>query len=343
MNVTHYSHDFIHYSLSNIVHSLGLYITNFIFPFKEYSISTYHKAVQKINQDSTNAPPLPFLIIDPSLSFEIDESTRQTWRYPDQFGSFDRFITKPLVDTVDTRITATYLTVNLSFELTGLFESVYQLLDYNMSMVLNFGGLNRWTKLYVLKYDLPLPSKLQNVPDVDYLSLGFSQKLIPSIGKSYWTIPVSIVPTIRLSNISDGSDKYGHESLPVWRNVSTVEMMLHIITGLDIIWQKEKLETLDINIFTEETLAKQIVVYQYDDEDKLIKEIKKGYHHLVVVVDRDYNDTEEFVVDLSDYDITTIGYLFNDITNPMTYDSTTKQLRIQGPLSKDKAINLVYR
>jgi hypothetical protein len=345
-----YMHDFVHVSLANIINSLPLYIDLKVFDFQEWTLSTYDKAVQRYEQENVKSPHLPYLVCDQTLSLEVDETSQMHWKFPGVFGAGNvSSLYQPIIKTEDIVITPLFLTINLNIDLIAWFESVYQKLDYEMAMLLRFGGFNRWTIPYAITYDVPYPNALQDDTYIDLSQYGISKAMYKTLGKEMYVLPIYTKPLFRLNTISDNSEKYGSDNVAQWRSIINLTMKVQVFTGLHIIsdWQLRdlniKLSVDNPNVVVSDLIGHGDPVENNDEVFSnilipYVYKIKPNEQHVIFETDRAYGEDEEFAIDLSGYEYTTIKLLFLEGHDAREDGS---MLYIKGPFYKGQHVHLI--
>lgn len=247
-SVSHYM--FINNVIGTMIQGYGKFFKAELFDRStEIVIATYEKAVQhykdKISKTGDNHHPgYPFLTLDPSLDFEPDD---RAGRFLYQYPSFDRAFAKQVFEPKlyeDDNVTISPVLNRYKgrLELIIWCGSVYESIDNRVLAYQFFGGLNRpiypasILGYFILPdeyvyytYDNPYTSENYQL---DWPAQSIQQMLIKNINKEKWVYPFYIRPYIKLTGVSDATEKYGGDSLAEWKISLDMEWECDIPTHL---------------------------------------------------------------------------------------------------------------
>ena len=223
-----YHHQFINNVFGSFFRGLGDWFRNELFNrTTEIVISTFEKAVQYQKKQieyggETHSISYPFLSLDPMIDME-----------PDQIGGiflhgYQRFSSGQAADMYDPilyddnniRISPVLNRYRGNIEIIVWCSSIYELIDNRIKTFQYFGGLNRPMDIYGIEGYITLPDELisysYNNPYIkeDYKldwnnCKGVDVSLIKNINQNKYIFPYSMKPQIKLTSVSDASEKYG--------------------------------------------------------------------------------------------------------------------------------------
>ncbi len=249
-NVTHY--EFIHNVFGNFYHDTLSWISTELYPRFEYTIvSTYDKAVeyivkqQELGQEA-DQPNLPALILNPTGDFNIADANtgaQQPWRFPNLSPGFINKIFQPLYQDENVLINVGFSRVKGEIELIMLLDSFYEYCDVRMLFLNFFAGLGRQVTPSIFNSFIILPNEIKNYlysNDVtgetyilDWDNNGAEDRLIKTTNKTEKVFPLILMPEFKLTNLSDGSEKYGGtDKLDSWKLTATLEFECEFPTFL---------------------------------------------------------------------------------------------------------------
>lgn len=222
-----FHHYFINSCFSSMIRGYADYFHNELFPrSKEIVIASYTKAVQHWLQRKTEAgekmsPKYPFLTLDPMYDFEPDpQSGRFLWRYPNFSGNLSMSLFKPAIYEDDNILLAPILNrYRGRMDLIVWCSSPYELMDVRHLFLSTFGGLDRPIYPKTIDGYIIIPDELlfytyENPYDgqsytIDWENNGSQVVLLKNINKNKMVYPFEFRPYIKMTDIGDGSDKYG--------------------------------------------------------------------------------------------------------------------------------------
>lgn len=247
---TAHHHHFINGTMGAFFQGIADFFNTQLFDrSNEIIISTYEKAVQhykKRIQDlqEHHHPKYPFISFDPALDFEPDERAgRFLWQYP----QFSRQLAMNMFEPViynDRNVTIAPVLNRYKgrFELIIWCGSVYEYLDYRIMAYQFFGGSDRPISPKNIEAYFILPNDVvtQSVDNkftkesyqLDWANTNVSVALIKNINTNKYVFPFALRPQIKLTGVSDGSDKYGSDDLAEWRLSIEMEWECDIPTHL---------------------------------------------------------------------------------------------------------------
>jgi hypothetical protein len=109
-----------------------------------------------------------------------------------------------------------------TFEITFWLESVYELIDFRVSLLQFTGGYNRWIRPQFFWTSIIVPEEFQNYTKEDGNKIDwgntYAQLLhVDSINKHKLCIPIALDPIWRLESFADASTKYGGDQIAEYK------------------------------------------------------------------------------------------------------------------------------
>jgi hypothetical protein len=218
---------YLNNTMSSYIQGLTDFLTTEYFGrTKEVVISTYEKAIEHYKNRQQNAgekhkPKFPFLSIDPSLDFEPDDTVgRFLYNYP----SFDlvnaaNMYNPRIYDEGGVYIAPVLNRYRGNISITGWFSSVYELIDMRFQTIQFFGGYNRPIVPSEISAYFVLPDEylLYNYDNIytgesyplNWKNTSAEYRLVKNINQNKMCWPYKVTPYIKLTGISDGSERYG--------------------------------------------------------------------------------------------------------------------------------------
>lgn len=248
MSQTRERYHFIHNVYANFFKDLLDYFSETLYPRFEYRVvGTYDKSVEYIQKQcqynrETDKPMLPALILNPTGEFMPADAIaggRQLWRYPNLAPTFVKRLFDPVYRDANTIVHAAFLRIKGEVELLMLLNSFYEYCDLRMLFIDYFGGLDRIIQPRFFTSFIILPDSFVNYEyrneytglhyKLDWESVGATTQLVRSTAQNELVLPVNIKPQISLTNLGDGSSRYGGaDKLADWRLTATINYELEI-------------------------------------------------------------------------------------------------------------------
>ncbi|MCK5018195.1 MAG: hypothetical protein KAS32_14155 [Candidatus Peribacteraceae bacterium] len=242
---------FINNVIGQFVKGTGDFLRTELFPrTTELVIGTYEKALQHYQNELDKTghkhhPKFPFITLDPSLELEPEE---RAGRFLHQYPSFEpKFAAKHWEPVVyldnNVRISPILNRYKGRFEVILWCSSVYEALDYRILAYQFFGGLDRPIYPKNIEGYFILPDEVSGFnytnryTGEDYPldwenNSGVGVTLIKNINQDKHVFPFAITPWLKLTGVSDGSEKYGGDALSDWRVVLELEWETYLPTHM---------------------------------------------------------------------------------------------------------------
>ena len=226
---------FIHNILSDYYKSLLDYFSNYYSRFNYKIISTYDKAIQYIKnkQDQfgreIDKPNLPAIILDPTGELNIsDSSGRQLRRFPKIMSGGAKLNNKAIYMDDDVIIYPGFVRLVGEINVILLLSSFYEYCDVRLLFLQQFSGTERYSNEMEFSSYIILPdeivfyeydNEITNVKhELDWFKFSVVKDVVKTINSEKFLYNVCIKPIIKLTGISDASEKYGgSDDISQWK------------------------------------------------------------------------------------------------------------------------------
>lgn len=337
---TIYHHYFINNVIGTYIDGLAKFFKNSLFNrTTEIVVGTYEKAVQHYRQriqnlGETHHPTYPFATLDPSLDFEPEEiAGRFLYQYPQfepnialkefqpRIYQDDNIIISPVLNRYKGRV-----------ELIIWCSSVYEYMDNRLLAYQFFGGLNRVISPTNIEGYFILPNEVifynysnaytNEEYELDWANTTVDNVLIRNINQDKYVFPFAVQPQIRMTGVSDGSEKYGGDDLSEWRLSLEIEwesvLPTHLIMETTHLPEHSRLKALEIDVGfvylaataegDGETAPNEIMLSIYDttteDFERIDAHYDNSFNYFLTSSDIEALDNDEDVdIDLGDVEI----------------------------------------
>lgn len=355
---TRYHYDFIHNVLGNFYKDSLEYFTKYLYPRFRYSVmGTYEKSVEMIFQKEklsgreVDKPNLPALILNPMGDFQIADTGRQFFRFPNLSPGIASKLFQPIYLDEDVIIISSFSRIQGEIELIALASSFYEYCDLRLLFLQIFGGYDRviypvWfnsfiiipKELYEYEYENDVTGKKYKL---DWESAGVETKLVKTTNKNEYVYPCRIRPWYSLKSISEASTKYGgNDKLPDWRFTANIEFQVELPSY--IILQTDYLvDNITFNIGYASTYS-DFPLYK-PPEIRYIQEAKIDFENIEDEKSINFNEVDlteldpfKFSVECSGKKRLNVASRYFHFVTQEEYDDSTSDLEI----IIDEAINL---
>lgn len=267
---TVYHHYFINNVIGTYIDGLAKFFKNSLFNrTTEIVVGTYEKAVQHYTHriqdlEEHHHPTYPFATLDPSLDFEPDEiAGRFLYQYPQFEPNFAIREFRPKIYEDDNIIVAPVLNrYKGRIELIIWCSSVYEYMDNRLLAYQFFGGLNRVISPTNIEGYFILPDDVvfynynndytNEAYQLDWTNTTVDSLLVKNINQNKYTFPFAVQPQIRLTGVTDGSEKYAGDDLAEWRLSLEIEwetvLPTHLIMETTHLPERSHLKTFEIDV-----------------------------------------------------------------------------------------------
>lgn len=225
--VTNVQYLMINNVLGRFISGFANYLRTEYFPRVEDTIiSTYEKSIEYVRNRKNIAGEkwnikYPFLVIDPQLEDEPSDSLGLfLYNYPRYDVRFAANMYKPRIyDDGDVFISPVLNRYKGNIEVILYCSSILEYIDYRVQTIQKCSGLNR--NFYPKDFEafLIIPEEFENYQyknlytqeerDLDWSGNITSNFIVRSIDKEKFIYPFKIRPMMKLTSISNGSEKYG--------------------------------------------------------------------------------------------------------------------------------------
>jgi hypothetical protein len=229
-------------------------------PTTEVVIGTYEKALQHYLGYQTvgadkHVAAYPFMTFDPSLDIDVEDQTgRFPYQYPNIAPTQGAMQWKPLIYEDDNICIAPVLNRYKGvFEIILWCRSVYEYLDLKILTHQFFGGIDRIVYPTNISGYFAIPDSIryyehnnpytQETYKLDWSNNKAKSVIYKTINKEKFVFPFDLKPWIKLTSASDGSEKYGGDSLSEYKLQVTLEWETYLPTHLvllDSVTPKDK-------------------------------------------------------------------------------------------------------
>jgi len=309
-----YHHTYINGVMGSFFRGMADFFRTEFFPrTTEVVMATYEKAVVHYhnrikNLGEQHSPQYPFVTFDPSLDFEPDpQGGRFLHGYPQFETTIGRDLNRNKIYEDDNiSISPVLNRYKGRFELIIWASSVYEAIDYRVLSYQFFGGLDRYLRPANIEGYFVLPEELvlynyDNLYTGENYDLDWANKttagnkLIKNINQTKLCWPFSIHPMVKLTGITDGSEKYGGDDLSESR--LTLEMEWEAAIPTHLIFDVQKLPARAKNIVFQITSGFNYVPASDDlAPDELMLSIMDSTSGEVTRVDANYEDAYNYVL-----------------------------------------------
>lgn len=242
-------HFFVNDCLGSFFRGTLNWFADMMYPRINYRvIGTYDKSVEYFTKKKRHGHEidkniLPSLTLDPAYEFQPEErGGKFLWQYPYLSPGLGRKLfnsVKPLAEDQSIDFTPVFTRYEGAFDLIFWLHSVYELFDFRVFLIQFCGGYNRYLKPTTFDANILVPEQLVdytytdndgNEKHIDWSNTDLEVKMIDNTGKPQYTLPVLLNPIIRLTTLSDSSEKYGGDSIAEYKLTATFEYEIELPT-----------------------------------------------------------------------------------------------------------------
>ena len=306
-------HWYIHNTFGAFYKGLLNWFGNYFYDrFKYRVISTYEKSIEYFNKKlefnkELNDQIFPAITLDPSFDFDYAEGIGQTlWQKPYIAPNMVSNLWENVEGLEDQEIALSIIFTRFkgTVEITFWLNSVYELLDTRMELLLFSGGINRYMRPEVFQSFLVIPEEIINYEidnkKIDWSETNLSLKLLKAPNVYKYTLPVTLDPIFRFSSISDNSVKYGNDNLTEYKLSVSVEYEINIPTYC--ILKDIYKATLILNMYTDIAYSKYGTATIYDEEkQEYVQKNKYSFVPKMKIKNKDQFDQKADLLKAIDY------------------------------------------
>jgi len=345
---TVYHNVFIHNVFGSFFRSIAdFFRTEWFGRSQDIIISTYEKAIEHVRKRRSEGGEnwnvkYPFILFDPSYEFEPEPyDGKYLHGYPQFRRDIGSYMYGPKIYEDDNVMISPMLNrYQGTFDVTIWCSSVYELMDVRLIAYQFFGNIGRIIIPRTINGYFILPNSITTYSYsnpwtkeeyiLDWNTTTCESVLIKTLSKTqddlYFVFPFSIDPFIKLSGVSDGSDKYGGSGDEIGDHRLTMSIEWECSIPTHLVIAEDKLPTrchkVDVDVGSEFEY-----VMSTDDGDK----IATPREMMVSYLDKETDDytrkdlvfNDNFIYILTKEDI--------DLFTDTTIEASTKSVFIPLP------------
>jgi len=250
-----------------------------------------------------------------------------TWRYPNLTSGFAAQWYDPIYDDGNVRIVIVRARLVGDFNFIGLMSSFYEYCDMRVYLNLIFGGMERPIYPKYINSFIILPSEIYNyeykndVTGENYkINIDKAKtQLVKTTNRNEVVYPFNLLPRYKLTNISDGSTRYGGtDNVADWKLTWTVNYEVEIPawlvleTDLGTLYPTNGSTNAGIKIpnatigygscyssnevFSKVEVPSEIINVNVEDPSKKNISFKTRYYHIVTQQEVDSTSNVEIII-----------------------------------------------
>lgn len=312
-NIASGRHWYIYNTFGSFYKGLLNWFGNFFYDRFQYRvIATYEKSVELFNKrlqynKEVNNQIFPAITLDPSFDFDYADGIGQTlWQKPYIAPNMVPYLWEEIEGLKDqeVRFTVIFTRFRGTVEITFWLNSVYELLDTRMELLLFSGGLNRYLRPEVFQSFLVIPNEIIEYEidgkKIDWTNTNLILKLLKEPNKYKYVLPITLDPIFKFTAISDNSVKYGNDSLTEYKLSASIDYEINIPTYS--VLQDDKTAKLVFNLYSDIAYSKYGTKTYYDEETQEYKpQDKTSYVPKLGLKNKDKFDQKSDILKATDY------------------------------------------
>lgn len=221
---------FIHNCFGSFFSGVLKWFSDDFYPrFNFKVIGTYDKALEFLTKKKQTGIDqtlnlLPSISLDPMLDFSHEERAgRFLWQHSRYAPGLGVRISNSIdLREQDVLVTPVFSRYYGTFEVTFWLASVYELMDFRVSLLQFTGGFQRWCRPKYFWTYLILPDEVENHKTNENVKLDWGNTYsdiihVETINKHRRAVPIALDPIWRLESFSDSSTKYGGDSIAEYK------------------------------------------------------------------------------------------------------------------------------
>jgi len=240
------NHFYIHGMLGDFYSGMLNWFGNeFYDRFNYRVIGTYEKSVEYFNKKrqlgkEVDSNIMPSINLDPSLDFDWADSNGQLlWQRPLLAPNTAGKLFIPIDGLPDEiKLAAVFGTFKGECEITMWMNSVYELLDMRMYLLLFSGGMGRMMRPTFFNSHIIVPNDLIDYEvrgeKIDWTNTDLIMKLLKAPNVYKYALPVLLDPMFKFTGITDNSEKYGGDGLASYKLSVQLEYEINIPTFMSL-------------------------------------------------------------------------------------------------------------
>ncbi len=272
---------FIHNMFGTFFNGVLNWFDHEFYPRFNYKVlGTYDKSVEFFNKKKqlgieASSNLLPSITLDPVLDFSnAEQGGKFLWQYSRYAPSIGIRLW-PSIDLKEQNIliTPVYSRYQGTFEITFWLSSIYELMDFRVSLLQFCGGYNRWCRPEIFWTYLMLPEAISEYIKDDGEVIDWGDTLsdimhIRTINKHKRVVPISLHPMWRLQSLSDSSNKYGGDNIAEYKLSASFEYEINLPTYAVVS------ENVDASINLNLEVGKSYTKYPLTSPYKILSSLK---------------------------------------------------------------------
>jgi hypothetical protein len=286
---------FVHNCFGSFFNGILNWFGDDFYPRFNYKvIGTYDKAVEyfkkrKEEGGDAAAKMLPSITLDPMLDFSNAEQGGQfMWQYSRYApGMGVRLWSHIDLKEQDVLVTPVFSRYQGTFEVTFWLSSIYELMDFRVSLLQFCGGFNRWCRPEIFWSYLVLPDDVSNYEKQDGEKIDWSNTLseiihVQTLNKHKRVAPVVIDPMWKLDSFNDATTKYGGDTIAEYKLTASFTYEVNLPTYVVV---SENLDArIDLNLSMGTTYSNYPLISPYkilkslQNEDSTQKYLDDNYN-----------------------------------------------------------------
>lgn len=276
-----YHYNYIHNCFAHFFKDSLDYFTSYLYPRFQFStITTYDKPIEYFLKKQQygreiDKPQLPALILNPNGDFNLSDTGKQFFRFPNYTPGMITRLFPPIYQDSNVIVTLSFMRVSGEFDLICLLNSFYEYADVRVLFIQIFGGEQRVIYPTCFNTFVIIPDDLYNfeynndVTNINYIldwdSAGVKQTLVKTINTNQYIYPLSLRPWYKMNSISDGSEKLGGlDKLSEWK--LTVNVQYEVELPVYLVLREDYLSE---GIVYETTLGSTFSQYDYSPPETI--------------------------------------------------------------------------
>ena len=252
---------FVHECFSSMFSGMLNWIGNVLYPrFKYKVITTYDKAVEVFKKKMSNIDGqvqtnfLPALTLDPVLDFSNDERAgRFLWMFRNLHPrDMEKMWNRIQLTDQGLSIQPMFTRYQGTVEVTGWFESMYELIDFRVKLLQYCNGYQHWIRPDVFWTHLILPKQLleYNGPEgkIDWNGINPELITLSTTDTEEYALPFGLDAMWRLDSFNDSSNKMGADQIAEYKCTATFTWECNIPTFIRIYNYAYPIENINLNV-----------------------------------------------------------------------------------------------
>jgi hypothetical protein len=236
-------HFFIHESLASFYSGLLNWFGNYFYDRLQYRvIGTYEKSLEYFNKKAQLGKEVdtnlcPSVTLDPSLDLDFSDMAGQfLWQKPYLVPGMPGKFWSPIEGLSEQGLyfVVIYSKMRGQVELTFWLNSVYELFDFRLELLLYSGGLGRYLRPEFFNSHIILPKEFIDFEyqgkKIDWSKTDLTYHLLRAPNSYQYALPIMLDPFFKFTAINDSSTKYGGDNIAEYKLSATIEYEINLPT-----------------------------------------------------------------------------------------------------------------